>query len=119
MQQTGRYPSGQTAEVTGTGALGISANAAGEIREAPLLWPPGYAALPSAGDTAALLPMEDYLVCAGVVAGPPEGDDALLPGEIRLRAASGAEIDLRADGSIRLNGLVIGADGQIQTGGGV
>ena len=101
---------GQTAEVTSVTEVGIGANAAGEVREAPLLTPPGYEAVPLAGTPVALLPMEDYTLCAGEISGLSAG---LLPGEVRIKASSGAFLHLRADGSISLNGLVIGPDGQI------
>lgn len=66
----------------------------------------GLRGTPSVGDTALIVPANGGYYCIGM-----EQDAPLPEGETALVSSGGAEIRLCADGSIRLNGLVITRDG--------
>jgi len=63
------------------------------------LLPYGFASLAQAGRQAVML--DGY--CAGLASAP---DGSLRAGEVRLYSAGGAEIYLRADGRVEINGQI-------------
>lgn len=68
--------------------------------------PYGVKAMPSVGDEVVLVPTVDgKYICVGKVC------NNAVANELSLSAPSGAEIVLKADGSISLNGLVISKEG--------
>ncbi len=89
----------------GTGELNGSYQSRNFIQYLPY----GYSCALPAGCDVLTLPIPSGRAALGVA-----GDAADLKiGEIRLRAASGAYLLLRGDGSIVLNGLVIDRNGYI------
>lgn len=78
----------------------------GEKREVKTVGPGGYEWQPRKG--------EDVLIVRGGTFGeesyavgvPEQADEALAPGEVRIRSAAGAEIVLRNSGRIDINGLL-------------
>lgn len=95
-----------TAEVTGHDRGAVRALNDREYRKLPLLCPAGICSLPTQGEQAVVLPLAGGATCAGVIRPAPEG---LQPGELRLCSSGGAEILLKNDGTILLNGRVIPA----------
>ncbi|MGI6270640.1 MAG: hypothetical protein ACOYKJ_08960 [Candidatus Howiella sp.] len=96
----------------------IETDAAGRLflndgRPLPLsgvLTPYGYLALPAVGSAGRAAPDgEDGYLLAGVIAAAED----LEPGEIRISSAGGAYILLKNSGEVIINGMKIGADGQI------
>lgn len=78
----------------------------GEKREVKTVGPGGYEWQPCKG--------EDVLIVRGGTFGeesyavgvPEQAGEALAPGEVRIRSAAGAEIVLRNNGRIDINGLL-------------
>lgn len=78
----------------------------GEKREVKTVGPGGYEWQPCKG--------EDVLIVRGGIFGeesyavgvPEQTGEALEPGEVRIRSAAGAEIVLRNNGRIDINGLL-------------
>lgn len=78
----------------------------GEKREVKTVGPGGYEWQPCKG--------EDVLIVRGGTFGeesyavgvPEQANEALAPGEVRIRSAAGAEIVLRNNGRIDINGLL-------------
>lgn len=78
----------------------------GEKREVKTVGPGGYEWQPRKG--------EDVLIVRGGTFGeesyavgvPEQANEALAPGEVRIRSAAGAEIVLRNSGRIDINGLL-------------
>ena len=78
----------------------------GEKREVKTVGPGGYEWQPCKG--------EDVLIVRGGTFGeesyavgvPEQANEALAPGEVRIRSAAGAEIVLRNSGRIDINGLL-------------
>ena len=78
----------------------------GEKREVKTATPGGYEWQPRKG--------EDVLIVRGGIFGeesyavgvPEQANEALAPGEVRIRSAAGAEIVLRNSGRIDINGLL-------------
>ena len=78
----------------------------GEKREVKTVGPGGYEWHPCKG--------EDVLIVRGGTFGeesyavgvPEQANEALAPGEVRIRSAAGAEIVLRNSGRIDINGLL-------------
>lgn len=78
----------------------------GEKREVKTVGPGGYEWQPCKG--------EDVLIVRGGIFGeesyavgvPEQANEALAPGEVRIRSAAGAEIVLRNNGRIDINGLL-------------
>lgn len=102
-------------EVSLSGPGGPAIVGACEHRRVPLFGPGGYRWLPREGEQALLLPLEGEPVCLGV-AGETGG---LEPGEVVISSGGGAEIRLKNNGEIHLNGLIVTPDGQLlgRTGG--
>lgn len=78
----------------------------GEKRGVKTVGPGGYEWQPCKG--------EDVLIVRGGIFGeesyavgvPEQANEALAPGEVRIRSAAGAEIVLRNNGRIDINGLL-------------
>ena len=78
----------------------------GEKREVKTVGPGGYEWRPCKGS--------DVLIVRGGIFGeesyavgvPEQANEALAPGEVRIRSAAGAEIVLRNSGRIDINGLL-------------
>ena len=78
----------------------------GEKREVKTVGPGGYEWQPCKG--------EDVLIVRGGTFGeesyavgvPEQANEALAPGEVRIRSAAGAEIVLRNSGRIDINGVL-------------
>lgn len=78
----------------------------GEKREVKTVGPGGYEWQPRKG--------EDVLIVRGGIFGeesyavgvPEQANEALAPGEVRIRSAAGAEIVLRNSGRIDINGVL-------------
>ena len=64
--------------------------------------------MPAVGDAVLVLPANGGYFCIGT-----QREEALPEGELRLTSAGGAELLLKADGSIRLNGLTITKEGEL------
>jgi len=75
----------------------------GEYRDVAVYGPPGISALPLVGDNALLVEAGGEKRLLGV----RNNTEGLEPGEIRLRSAGGAEILLKNNGEVRVNGQVI------------
>jgi len=78
-----------------------------KLAEVACISPFGMACLPPVGEEVLVVPGASGYYCIGSSAGAPAA------GAVTLRNAAGAEILLREDGSISLNGVVISKDGVI------
>ncbi|MEF9852542.1 MAG: hypothetical protein RR787_00995 [Hydrogenoanaerobacterium sp.] len=72
--------------------------------------PTGICALPKEGDEALLLPLDGGAVCIATLC-PPKAAAGLLNGELRLYSQGGAEITLKNNGDVVINGLTIKPNG--------
>lgn len=81
-----------------------------ERRGMPVFSPRGINYRPCEGDNILLMPVENSDVCVGVLC----NSAGLASGELSLSSSGGANIHLKNDGSIVLNGLVITRDGKLQ-----
>ncbi len=79
---------------------GVTVQADGEYRDLPLYAPPGIAALPALGDAALVMEAGGEKRLVGVRADVT----GLEAGEVRLRSAGGAEIVLKNNGQVIING---------------
>lgn len=85
----------------------ISAQSHLQTINLPVMSPIGMTAMPQVGDEVVLLPnMDGSYYCVGQLS-------TGIAGEVRLSSPSGAEIALRADGSISLNGMIISKGGVV------
>ena len=82
------------------GTLTVSAD--GEYRDVSVYAPSGIAARPKIGDQVLLIEMDGEKQMAGAKCDM----EGLLPGELRLRSAGGAEIVLKNNGQVVINGQV-------------
>lgn len=78
--------------------------ASGEYRGLRNAAPYGIFSVPPADVNAVVLPLADGEVCIGVTAEAK----TVNPGEILLRSKGGAEIYLKNDGSVYINGAKVG-----------
>ncbi len=97
------------AQVSYSGGDGFGAVDESQIRGALIFAPKGVSYMPVAGDHLLLMPVAGRRVCAGALTSA----QGLMPGELRLASAGGAEILLTQSGDIHLNGVVIKKNGQI------
>ncbi len=86
--------------VVTTGGTTISVLTDTEHRAPAVTVPYGYACAAPQGEKVVMLPE------SGVCLGSVNRAEGLLPGEVRLFSAGGAEILLRADGAVVINGQV-------------
>lgn len=82
----------------------ISAVTSLEQRKLPAISPYGIAYCVPVGEKCAVLPLESGEACIGVVSDA----SSLSPGEIMLYSKGGASIVLKNDGSVLINGKVVG-----------
>lgn len=90
----------------GFGAVGES-----EISGTLVFAPRGIAYKPCVGDSVLLLPVQGADACAGALT----SSAGLSPGELRLSSSGGAQILLKQNGDIVLNGVTITSGGEIIT----
>ena len=88
---------------------GFGAVGAGERRELPVFTPRGMYSRPCEEDRVLLLSTGGGEACAGVLCRTRE----LAPGEVCLFSDGGAEIVLKNNGDISLNGVIITKSGEI------
>lgn len=101
--------SGRVARVSFSFENAFGAVAAGEVRSLPVAAPGGYRYRPREDEQLVLLDTQDGTVALGTMADPA----ALAPGEIRIDGPAGSYLRFCPDGSVVINGLVIGPDGTI------
>ncbi|MEG0018328.1 MAG: hypothetical protein RSB36_03990 [Hydrogenoanaerobacterium sp.] len=99
-----------TATVTNTGGGYVNASGESDHLFLPLFLPTGICALPKEGDEALLLPLDGGAVCIATLC-PPKAAAGLLNGELRLYSQGGAEITLKNNGDVVINGLTIKPNG--------
>ncbi len=93
----------QLGTVTRTGESWVAVQGEGDYYDIPLSAPWGMASMPPEGSQAMLIPGgQEGGVCLGTVMQA----DGLQPGEIRMRSSGGAEILLRNNGDVVINGQV-------------
>lgn len=97
--RNGRTAGAKTGVVT-TGGTEIAVRTDMERRAPVVAVPFGMAVCVPQGEKVVMLPESG--VCLGTV----NGAEGLKPGEVRLFSAGGAEILLRADGAVVINGQV-------------
>lgn len=88
----------------------MSVSAAVHERMVDTYTPYGYTALPPSGARILMVPCAQGSVCTGVRCELPAG---LAAGEVRITSAGGAQIVLKNNGEIHLNGAVITPDGRL------
>lgn len=100
--------SAEIGQVTRSGEQ-LTAAGSAEVRDIPILSPYGFIGMPPLGERAMLIPCPQGAVCAGIVA---DGTN-LAEGEVRIFSLGGAEIRLKNNGDVVINGTVIDASGMI------
>lgn len=104
----------ETAETPHTGMVtrvnGRLVDVSSHIRLAdiPCISTFGAEGMPAVGDTVLVLPTIGGYACIGI-----QNERPLPEGEVRLTSPGGAELLLKADGSISLNGLIITKEGAL------
>lgn len=81
---------------------GLTVSADGEYRDVSMYAPPGISSRPKMGDPVLLLEANGEKQMVGAKC----DTEGLLPGELRLRSAGGAEIVLKNNGQVVINGRV-------------
>lgn len=104
-----RHTDATVAQVSFSDSGNFGAVGASEVRGVPVFAPRGIAYQPCEGDNLLILPVDGADTCVGVLASAK----GLAGGELRLCSAGGAEIVLRNDGEIVLNGVRITRSGEI------
>lgn len=94
-------PAAETAQVTGTASM----QGANDYRNVPLAAPWGVAFTPPAGARAVLVQTASGVTCVGVLA----DSGKTQPGELLLFSSGGAEIYLKNNGDVVINGQVFAA----------
>ncbi|MBC8570529.1 hypothetical protein [Zongyangia hominis] len=113
-QNRSSAPAADTGRVTLASGETQAVSGGAELRDAPSYAPYGYAARPPEGTPVLLLSTGLGQVSCGV----QSQDGGLSPGEVVIRSAGGAEVRLKNDGTIWLNGAHITPGGQFVPGGG-
>lgn len=101
------YPA-ELGQVTGSGEQ-LTAAGSAEVRGIRMLSPYGFTGMPPRGENVLIIPCGDGAVCAGMAAEQPD----VAEGEIRIFSLGGAEIRLKNNGDVVINGAVIDASGSI------
>lgn len=78
--------------------------ASGLHRGLECVTPYGMFSIPPVSEKAVVLPLADKEVCVGVISEIA----SVQPGEILLRSKGGAEVYLKNDGSVYINGVKVG-----------
>lgn len=94
--------------VTLSGNDGIEAGATYSTRDVGMYMPYGYSSSPPVGSEAILLASADGQVLVGT-----KMEHSCDSGEVVICSMGGARIELKNDGTIRLNSLVIDRNGEI------
>ena len=103
-------PSATVAQVSFSDSEVFGAVGASEHRGVPVYAPRGIAYRPREGDRLLLISADGVPVCVGALSTTTN----LLSGELMLYSEGGAEIILKNNGEISLNGLIITSDGRIE-----
>ncbi len=74
-----------------------------------LFAPAGISYAPAEGEQLLLLPFGDYYVCVGAQV----STQGVAPGELVLKSAGGAVLQLKNSGEVCINGLTISKDGRL------
>ena len=118
MQQRFEEPSAESRPMVGKVLLSVAqrlhVSGALDISNQEVSAPYGYIACPPE-ETVVL--MQETGERKFVILGCLQSSQDLLPGEILIQAQSGASIRLCADGSVNINGTIIGTDGRIHING--
>lgn len=97
------------AQVTFSQEDEFGASSGYERRKIPTFSARGITYRPCQGDHVLLFNVAGKEVCAGVLC----QSEKIEPGELSLSSSGGANIHLKADGSVVINGLTITSDGQL------
>ena len=100
---------GELAAAGFAGEKGLTAFGERPYEALPIYAVPGVSALPKEGEPVLILPLGEGEICRGV----RSDTEGLLPGELRLCSCGGAEILLKQNGEILLNGLTITREGKL------
>ena len=103
------HEGGRIGQVSHSAVGGFGVVGASRISSALVFAPRGIAYLPAVGDNVLLLPVEGSDTCLGVLSTTA----GLNPGELRLTSSGGAQITLRSNGEIDLNGAIITREGRV------
>lgn len=96
-----KQPSAELAEVTGEASM----QGANTYRGVPIAAPWGVASLPPNSARAVLVDTGSGITCVGAIT----EDRGLEPGELMLYSAGGAEIHLKNNGEVVINGQTFAA----------
>ena len=101
-----------------THSAGGYVNASGDAdqRDVPMFLPYGICSVPCEGEKALLLPLDGSFTYVGTLCTPAMAM-GLLQGELRLTSHGGAQITLKNNGEVIINGLVIKPDGSFAVSG--
>ncbi len=101
-----RREQGKTGKVTSAGSSKVIVQGDGEYRGLRLAAPWGIEAIPPEG--AKVLVLTESAMCLGAVL----EESGLQPGELRLFSAGGAEICLKNNGDVVINGQIFAKQGE-------
>ena len=90
-------------DVTDYSMGNVAVNSSLEHRNVSVVAPYGITYNPPVGEQSVVLPVDGEFVSLGVVS---QGAQNLSEGELRLRSKGGAEIVLKNDGTVVINGKV-------------
>lgn len=96
-------PDAVKGSVNRSGSEGSAVSSSGEHTNLKSCAPYGVTSIPPVGEKAVVLPLDNGEVCAGVLSDAA----GLQEGELRLRSKGGAEILLKNNGEVIINGRVI------------
>ncbi len=102
----------QKGSVTISSSGNMETGSTANSRNTDMYLPYGYSALPPVGEEVLILPACKGQAIMGTLSKPKQ---SLQSGEIRLCSAGGATIELRNDGAVVINSLVINKNGVIET----
>lgn len=89
----------------------LTAAGSAEVRNIPMLVPYGVEGMPPKGENTMMIPCAQGAVCAGIIVNQMD----IAEGEVRVFSMGGAEIRLKNNGDVVINGMVIDKAGRIQT----
>ena len=88
----------------------LTAAGSAEVRNIPMLVPYGVEGMPPKGENTMMIPCAQGAVCAGIIVNQMD----IAEGEVRVFSMGGAEIRLKNNGDVVINGMVIDKTGRIQ-----
>lgn len=98
-------PSGAgAASIVASGSSGVDAVGSFTRSGAEVASPYGYSCVPVSGEEAVMIDVSGKDCCIGV----KSTADGLDEGEIRICSAGGAQIELKNDGKVYINGKAVG-----------